>query len=179
MINVHGVVTWSGASAPRFARLGGRHRFETPVRSIERSVRFYRRVFGFHATVDSEVESATIALAPQVELVLDAGAVQRCSVEPRWGLLVTDINAVRAAAWDLDVKVARDSGAPDQIYREANIWSLYVQDPDGNLIQLVEARAGRAAPSSRLSWRGAADGPGRWTHHDDRRETAMHHGGLE
>ena len=48
------------------------------------------------------------------------------------------IDDVRGRLWDLGVKVARDSGAPDHIYRRPSGSSVYIRDRDGNEIELVE-----------------------------------------
>lgn len=129
--------------------MGGRHRFEVSVRGVERSIGFYRRVFGFHAALDPAAESATIAAASNVELVLvaRAGSVEKSFVRRCWGFLVADLEAVRGEIWDLGVKIACDSGAPDQIHRRGSTRLLYVHDPDGNRIPLVEVVAECAFPS--------------------------------
>jgi catechol-2,3-dioxygenase len=59
---------------------------------------------------------------------------------------LSDLDAVRAQVWTLGVKVAHDSGEPDHIFRRRGGASLYVHDPDGNEIELVEHRHAERAP---------------------------------
>jgi hypothetical protein len=56
----------------------------------------------------------------------------------RWGFVVTDLDWTRQAVWDLGIDIANESGEPDQIYRRQNGRSLYIRDPDSNVIELVE-----------------------------------------
>jgi hypothetical protein len=77
---------------------------------------------------------------------------------------VDDLDRVRAAIWDLGVKVAGDNGEPDHIRRWVNGRSLVVRDPDGNTIELVEevrerpAALRRRSCPARSAWR-------RWVRH--------------
>jgi hypothetical protein len=52
--------------------------------------------------------------------------------------VVVDIDWVRRAVWDLGIGIAKDSGEPDQIYRWENGRTLYILDPDANVIELVD-----------------------------------------
>ncbi len=163
MIEVHGIVSWPGTPVPACVRLGGRHRLEIPVRSVERAARFYSRVFGFRPIVRSNGQSATFAVAANAEAVLVAATMpaEQGSDSGSWGFLVADLEAAREEAWNLGVRVAGDSGAPDQIRRRGNVRMLPVQDRDGNVIRLVEvARSHAVAPASTLGRQQARYAPG-------------------
>ena len=135
------------------------------VRSLERSVDFYRRVFGLNA-VGAEGEDAglsrSIALPDGARLVLHercSPAVELLPMAEGFGVVVRDLDWAREAIWDLGLPVASDSGEPDHIYRWPNGRSLYVRDPDGHEIEVAEIVAtaakagagdyGNAAPQAR------------------------------
>jgi catechol 2,3-dioxygenase-like lactoylglutathione lyase family enzyme len=116
-----------------------------PASDVRKSAEFYRRVFGFRipstwrgASFGSSY-SATVLVAGdgRTELWLQARG-DRPAQTRRWAFAVTNLEQVRAAVWELGVKVARDSGDPDHIFRRRRGASLYVLDPDGNEIELVE-----------------------------------------
>src|SRR5690606_26019168 len=113
--------------------------------------RFYARVFGLLPAPGAWGESlVVIPVTPDVRLVIhDAQAAVRRKARcvKRWGFVVGDLDRVRELVWELGVKVARDSGAPDHIYRWPSSRSLYVQAPDGHEIQLVEIRSGELEDS--------------------------------
>lgn len=142
------------------------------VRDLEQSMEFYARVFGFRiAENESRPTGASVIMAGPEHIRLaihqygDA-AVPLVPVCRDWGFIVSDLESVRDAVWDLGVNVAHDSGEPDQIYRRSNGRSLYIHDPDGNDIELVEecTNRSRTAPfgdcrSNARQWR-------RWVHPD-------------
>lgn len=109
---------------------------------LGRAVRFYSRVFGLLPAPRSWGENlAVIPVTPDARLVIhDARATlrHRARCIRRWGFVVSDLDHVRGLVWELGVKVARDSGAPDHIYRWSSGRSLYVQAPDGHEIELFE-----------------------------------------
>jgi hypothetical protein len=77
--------------------------------------------------------------ATGVRLVLHAAPTSpQSTLLRRWAFVVENLDEVRARVWDLGVRVARDSGAPDHIYRRLAGASLYVHDRDCNEIELVE-----------------------------------------
>lgn len=123
------------------------------ARDLVRSVSFYARVFGFRpeeAGRVSELGSARLSGPGNLRLVIhrEDAAVIRPAGEP--GPLcfrVADLDATREALWDAGVAVSRDSGEPDQIFRHANGRALYIRDPHGNEIELVEDAAAAARPA--------------------------------
>jgi catechol 2,3-dioxygenase-like lactoylglutathione lyase family enzyme len=127
-----------------------------PVGDCRRSAEFYRRVFGLWPRPAAPGGSAP------AELIVTNGAVRvclrraHCAALPawlranRWGFVVADLDATRAQVWELGVRVARDSGELDHIYRRPGADSLYVRDPDGNEIELVELHGERRPVSGRL-----------------------------
>ncbi|HEX6994684.1 MAG TPA: VOC family protein [Gammaproteobacteria bacterium] len=141
MIVVENVIAWSGverSADPR--RLSGD--IDIVANDLCRAVRFYSRVFGLLPGPRSWGESlVVIPVTGDARLVIhDAQATlrRRARCTRRWGFVVSDLDHVRGLVWELGVKVARDSGAPDHVYRWSNGRSLYVQAPDGHEIELVE-----------------------------------------
>lgn len=114
------------------------------VRDLRRSMEFYRRVFGFRVAENESRPSCTseIMAGPGHTRLAIHEYGDRASLpvplSRDWGFVVSDLESVRDAIWDLGVNVAHDSGEPDQIYRRPNGRSLYIHDPDGNEIELVE-----------------------------------------
>ena len=157
VIPMNAIADWSGVHVPDTPR---RHleRLVVPVSDLARSVEFYRRVFGFRRPsalagvgagelLLAARGGAEIWLRPRCEAPDEAARSRRRG--RRWAFVVTNLEEVREIVWDLGVKVARDSGEPDHIFRGRSGASLYVHDPDGNEIELVE----RAGPRSRASQR--------------------------
>jgi catechol 2,3-dioxygenase-like lactoylglutathione lyase family enzyme len=142
MIEVNEIIAWSGAGRSEHAECGGILELHMTVRNLRRSVDFYRRVFGFRVSgALSDRNSAVVTATARADLVIHEQSDATCAETPalrRWAFVVTDLDNVRQAVWELGVNVARDSGDPDHIYRWANGRSLYVRDPDDNEIELVE-----------------------------------------
>mgnify|MGYP003579120453 FL=1 len=144
MITISEIVSWS--------YLDGCHddrsvisELEVPVGDLRRAVRFYERVFGFRrdfADRSAGSGSLVMATATGARLVLNSAPPGgQSQVLRRWAFLVVgNLDDARARVWELGVKIARDSGAPDHIYRRRAGSSLYVHDRDGNEIELVETR---------------------------------------
>jgi catechol 2,3-dioxygenase-like lactoylglutathione lyase family enzyme len=140
MIDINEVVAWSALATAEHVELNGP--VNVAVRDLSCSVRFYARVFGFHtckrwgdcvATLEATKARATLMLHEQRSPLLRASRLWR-----RWGFVVTDLDRARQLVWELGVKIARDSGEPDHIYRWSNGRSLYIKDPNENEIELVE-----------------------------------------
>jgi catechol 2,3-dioxygenase-like lactoylglutathione lyase family enzyme len=116
------------------------------VRDLARSVDFYTRVFGFRLAEQAEgpCASALMTGSGNARLTLHEHCDKMVSLTHRhWGFVVNDLESVRDTVWDLGVKVAKDNGEPDQIHRGPGGHSLYIQDPDGNEIELIEPRRHR------------------------------------
>jgi catechol-2,3-dioxygenase len=164
VIKVNEVVTWSAQERSECAELGI-GQINVAVRNLRSSIEFYARVFGFSASaVYSARGSAVMNATARADLLLHERRDRRhgsLRALRRWGFVVTDLDRVRQLAWELGVRVARDSGAPDHIYQWSNRRSLYIHDPDGNEIELAEltgdrrSRCGpmRAAPCSPIAAR--------------------------
>lgn len=143
MIEVQDVIAWSAVERS-IAPGWGSAEIDILSNDLRRAVRFYARVFGLLPAPGAWGESVVvIPVTADTRLVIhDAQAAVRRKARcvKRWGFVVRNLDHVRGLAWELGVKVARDSGAPDQIYRWSSRRSLYVQAPDGHEIQLVEIR---------------------------------------
>lgn len=145
MIKINEVASWFEARKSAFVQLGGSRRIDVWVRNVERSIAFYSRVFGFRVTgyrhSRGHAAAAVMRATARGDLVLHARLDETTTptrLPCRWGFLVSDLDSVRAMVWELGVSIARDSGAPDHIYRWSNGRLLYVKDPDANEIALVE-----------------------------------------
>lgn len=135
------------------------------VRDLERSRDFYSRVFGFRTVKESGPgPRRSVMLAAPGEALLamyehGGDPTRPVPVHRHWGFLVEDLDSVREAIWDLGVRVADDSGAPDQIHERPDGRLLQVRDPDGNVIELVEQGRDRrpaarhARCPARRAWR--------------------------
>ena len=125
------------------------------ARDLPRSVRFYTRVFGFRVEEQAsrgDPARARLAGPGTLRLVLhreDAGLARSAAASSRLCFRVADLDAVREALWDAGIAVARDSGDPDQIFRRANGRALYIRDPHGNEIELVEEHSREACAELR------------------------------
>ena len=144
-----------GAHTPR-RDLG---RLVLPVRDLRKSAEFYRRVFGFRPRSTWRGFRSDASASGLLTLVANRRAelcLRQRSTAPagphqhrRWAFVVTDLEDVREKVWELGVKVARDSGEPDHIFRQRGGASLYVLDPDGNEIELVQMHEARESPPHR------------------------------
>lgn len=147
-ILVDAVAEWSGThggDTPPRRDVGP---LVVPVGDLGKSVEFYRRVFGFrprstwHGPSFGPLTPGSLRLAApgRAELWLRprCTAPDEAAQNRRWAFVVTNLEEVREKVWDLGVKVARDSGEPDHVFRRRGGASLYVRDPDGNEIELVE-----------------------------------------
>jgi catechol 2,3-dioxygenase-like lactoylglutathione lyase family enzyme len=156
MIKVEDVIGWSGATRSRFIRFGDR-RISVRVRDLRRAVEFYSRVFGLRAIEDG----SHAGLSSAVTMTRARGELLLCThrdddgehLSRRWAFLVGDIDRAREAVWELGVTVARDSGAPDQIYCRPNGRSLYIHDRDANEVELFAPKiAVLTSYGSSFSW---------------------------
>src|SRR5690606_7518666 len=144
MINVENVIAWSAVErSAEPARVSGD--IDVVASDLFRAVRFYSRVFGLLPAPHSWQENLVVVpVTPDARLVLHAAhaAVRhRARCIKRFGFVVSDLDRVRELVWELGVKVARDSGAPDHIYRWSNGRSLYVEAPDGGGSELTALRS--------------------------------------
>lgn len=140
MIEVQAVIPWSAAERPAYEELAIRE-IHVATRDPRRAVRFYERVFGFRLLGPADANPVVLQATARTDIVLhdvrDPGVEHRGFLDA-FGFVVPNLDRARQQAWDLGVEIARDSGAPDQIYRWSNGRSLYVRTPDGNEIELAE-----------------------------------------
>jgi catechol 2,3-dioxygenase-like lactoylglutathione lyase family enzyme len=145
MIQVHDVIDWTGTLSSQRIEIESIDRVQLVTPDLQRSVGFYTRAFGFRSVGTPEKRpqrsAVLISAASSAELVIhetiESGAPMR-NVLQRWGFVVVDIDWVRRAVWDLGIGIAKDNGEPDQIYRWENGRTLYILDPDANVIELVD-----------------------------------------
>ena len=144
MISISEIVSWQDMDGCQDVR-SVIPELAVPVGDLLRAARFYERVFGFYrvfAAHGADSGRLVRATATGVRLVLHAVPSPQPKLPRRWAFVVENLDDARARAWDLGVRVARDSGAPDHIYRRLDGASLYVHDRDGNEIELVELPQG-------------------------------------
>lgn len=149
MIEIDDVIPWSAPGRSACAELAG-CQIHIPARDLERAVTFYLLVFGLRPVHGRAGCGTVIPATARVDLVvheLPHSGLQSAFFTRRWGFVVKDLDRVRQDVWELGVTVARDSGAPDHIYRWRNGRSLYVRAHDGNEIELVEICDGARAAS--------------------------------
>jgi catechol 2,3-dioxygenase-like lactoylglutathione lyase family enzyme len=155
MIQVHDVIGWTGTLASQRIEIESIDRVRMIAHDLRRSVDFYTRAFGFRSVSTpgkKPQRSAVLAsAASSAELVIhenESGAPLRNTLR-RWGFVVVDLDWVRRAVWDLGIGIAEDSGEPDQIYRWENGRTLYIRDPDANVIELVDLDGEHATTRAR------------------------------
>lgn len=115
-----------------------------PAASIQRSIKFYRRVFAFRIQEDvhnGPYPYVVMHAAGKVHLAIHAHSDATAPPVQRFSLVVGDLDRVRADLWDLGVPVAEDNGEPDHRYPWRPSRSLLLHDPDGHEIELVETRS--------------------------------------
>jgi catechol 2,3-dioxygenase-like lactoylglutathione lyase family enzyme len=119
------------------------------VRRLARSITFYKHVFGFRLVADArhEPEHCVIMTGPgHARLTLreenplsEVSSADAARQRPQlMRLPVDDLDAARASLWDLGVPLARGTREPGETGRAKR--SLFVDDPDGNRIELAERR---------------------------------------
>jgi catechol 2,3-dioxygenase-like lactoylglutathione lyase family enzyme len=144
MIQVHDVIGWTGTLSSQRIEIESIDRVELVTPDLQRSVGFYTRAFGFRSVGAPGAGRQRSALltspASSAELVIHETIEPGAAVRDvhRWGFVVVDLDWVRRAVWDLGIGIAEDSGEPDQIYRWKNGRTLYIRDPDANVIELVD-----------------------------------------
>ena len=145
MITISEIVSWSDVDGWHDDR-SVIHWLAVPAGDPSRAARFYERVFGFYRDIAVHcADSRFLAMTTEtgVRLALHTAPTSRGSpLVRRWAFVVENLDDVRARVWELGVRVARDSGAPDHIYRRLDGGSLYVHDRDRNEIELVELASG-------------------------------------
>ncbi len=159
MVRVDRVIDGSGAESGGGLSTGGAG--TVAADNLARSVEFYRRVFGFRPEQDERSSRASAQLSGPNRnrlLIRTFGAVRAETERPRLRFVVGNLDEAREALWDAGVSVSRDSGQPDQIFRDPNGRSLYIRDPDGNEIELIEScaehtHAGSGRNCRVLGWR--------------------------
>jgi catechol 2,3-dioxygenase-like lactoylglutathione lyase family enzyme len=142
MVRVNRVIDRSAAESDDHMSTGDAGTATVSAGDLVRSIEFYKRVFGFHVQQDmrrSSRVSARLTGPNDIRLVVRAIDAGRPAVAlPRLRFVVGDLEDARAVLWDAGVGVSRDSGQPDQIFRGPTGRSLYIRDPAGNEIELVE-----------------------------------------
>lgn len=147
MVRVNRVIDRSGADNGDGLSTGGAGTGTVAAGNLARSVEFYRRVFGFRPEQDERSSRVSAQLSGPNRnrlLIRTFEAVRAETGRPRLRFVVGNLDEVREVVWDSGVRVSRDSGQPDQIFRGPNGRSLYISDPDGNEIELVENSAENA-----------------------------------
>lgn len=145
MIAVTNISNWASPGALDRASRREIRSIKVVTEDPDRALAFYARVFGFRCEPIGPTRPRVFACSNPVRLGLLVEPLRMaCSFLPppgRWAFAVDDLEYAREQVWELGVAIARDSGEADQIYRVADAWSLFVHDPDGNEIELLEWRA--------------------------------------
>lgn len=140
MIEISAIIPWSLEERPTYAAPVIRE-LHVVSPNPRRLADFYARVFGFYAVGGYGRDRGVPIVLPATErsdLIVHEGARARPGLLDRWAFVIANLDQVREAVWDLGISAARDSGNPDHIYRWTHGRSLYVRDPDGHEIELVE-----------------------------------------
>lgn len=126
---------------------------------LERSIDFYRRVFGFWIVEDAREQKHPCVLMHSrggVHLKIYAHRDAPASaVRPRrrWRFVVGDIDRARKAVWNLGVTPSDGTIEPQSVSGQGELRGFPIRDPNGHEIELVEGRPPRlrACPLMRRS----------------------------
>jgi catechol 2,3-dioxygenase-like lactoylglutathione lyase family enzyme len=118
------------------------------VRDLARAIVFYRDVFGFEIREDRrdhpEMPHVIMGAGARAYLAIYADAQARAPEQAfinHWGFVVGELEPVRERLRDLGVDV-HYAERNDGIIQWPHSRSLYVSDPDGHEIELVEVFGG-------------------------------------
>lgn len=126
------------------------------VRRLEKSITFYKHVFGFRVVADARHErdpcvimaapgQACLTLREEKRLMnVTSVDVARRNMQPL-RFSVGDLDEARAALWDQGVPLAPGTGEPGEAGMAKR--SLFVDDPDGHRIELLETET-RSEPGT-------------------------------
>lgn len=114
------------------------------VRDLERSLRFYRDLFGFEIVKDGRERKnrpyIILSNGGRAFLALHENAATREPEQPfinHWGFATGDLDEVRRKLRDAGVGVEGD-----RMHEWEHSRSLYIRDPDGHEIELAEVFGG-------------------------------------
>jgi glyoxylase I family protein len=116
-----------------------------PVRDLEKSVRFYRDVLGLAPIPRPDLPFPGAWLGGngiQVHLIVPPEGAPLGSPPPSLNPLGGHV-AFAVESYDTVVAALHDAGI-ETLEAGSQVGQLWVRDPDGHLIELIELRAGRA-----------------------------------
>jgi catechol 2,3-dioxygenase-like lactoylglutathione lyase family enzyme len=120
--------------------LTGVHDVAVGVQDLQRSIKFYSRVFGFRIAEGARgaAPGGVRMSTRDVRLALNGHAGATLASTRRWTFVVDDLDEVREAIWNLGVAPVEDGVAsePDPVSRRRR--RLIICDADGNQIELIE-----------------------------------------
>jgi catechol 2,3-dioxygenase-like lactoylglutathione lyase family enzyme len=119
------------------------------VRRLGKAISFYKHVFGFRVVADARHEAEPcVIMSAAGQACLTLREENRLNGIPstdiarrralRLRIAIRDLDQARASLWDLGVPLARGTGEPGEAGQPER--SLFVDDPDGHRIELVEVR---------------------------------------
>jgi len=114
------------------------------ARDLARSIHFFATVLGFEVLRNERLGGARcVTMSPRTGRTVTLHD-WRCAehAEASKGnrkVVVADLDQVRARAWDFGTRVARRGDGADRILQPARSRSLWIYDPDGHALELVEA----------------------------------------
>lgn len=125
--------------------LQGLNHVSFPVRDLERSVHFYRDVLGLAAIARPDLPFPGAWLGGngiQVHLIVPPEGAPLGSPPPSLNPLGGHV-AFAVASYDTVVAALHAAGI-ETLEAGSQVGQLWLRDPDGHLIELIELRAGRA-----------------------------------
>ena len=125
------------------------HAVTLNVGRLARAISFYKDLFGFRVVADARHESeAYVIMSAAGQPCLTLREEKRLNETPRTDvarhraqrlrIAISDLDQARALLWDLGVPLAHGTREPGEA-RQAE-RSLFVDDPDGHRIEVVEVR---------------------------------------
>jgi len=119
------------------------------VLDLQRSIEFYRRVFGFRLLEDgrdrTDAPWVIVGIPGQACLALHQNGKSAPSEEPRinhWGFAIGDLETALATLRDNGVKILYADRPSEGVFEWPKSKSLYISDPDGHCIELATVFGG-------------------------------------
>ncbi len=143
---------WRSKELDPAIRVNGIDHVNISVSDLERAMAFYESTFGFRLVEDgrSRTESPFVIMSAGGRAFLALHESSRVAAPSRpfinhWGFVVGDIDLVRRKLADHEVKIQDGDSESGGVRHWPHSRSIYVYDPDGHEIELVEVFGGGLA----------------------------------
>lgn len=143
---------WRSQKADPAIRVAGIDHVNISVSDLKRAMAFYESVFGFRLVEDGRGRTAApfviMTAGGRAFLALHESGRVAAPSRPfinHWGFVVGDIDLVRRKLADHQVKIQDGDSESGGVRHWPHSRSIYIYDPDGHEIELVEVFGGGLA----------------------------------